>query len=158
MSALSQDDIKNALKAVKYPGYSRDIVSFGLVKEINAANGAISVSMQSTSANPEAAKQIKSESEQVLKALAGVKHVHVEVKQPAAAPGARRALPWRDAASRPVVSPGSRESSSVTQTYRSTNRSAVSASPVPPSPARDAGRRASSRQVSRSSSPAVAIE
>ena len=32
---LTQDDIKNALKAVKYPGYSRDIVSFGLVKEIS---------------------------------------------------------------------------------------------------------------------------
>ena len=30
----TQDDIKNALKAVKYPGYSRDIVSFGLIKEI----------------------------------------------------------------------------------------------------------------------------
>ena len=26
----TQDDIKNALKAVKYPGYSRDIVSLGL--------------------------------------------------------------------------------------------------------------------------------
>jgi len=34
---LTQDDIKNALKAVKYPGYSRDIVSFGLLKEIRHA-------------------------------------------------------------------------------------------------------------------------
>ena len=40
---LSQEEIQNALKAVKYPGYSRDIISFGLVKEINAANGAVSV-------------------------------------------------------------------------------------------------------------------
>ena len=40
---LSQEEIQNALKAVKYPGYSRDIVSFGLVKEISAANGAVSV-------------------------------------------------------------------------------------------------------------------
>ena len=88
MTMLSQDDIKNALKAVKYPGYSRDIVSFGLIKEITAANGAVSVSLQLTSANAEAAKQIKAESEQALKALPGVQHVHVEVKQPAAAPGA----------------------------------------------------------------------
>ena len=34
---LTQDDIKNALAAVKYPGYSRDIVSFGLVKEISVS-------------------------------------------------------------------------------------------------------------------------
>ena len=42
MSSPTPDDIKNALKAVKYPGYSRDIVSFGLIKEANAANGAVS--------------------------------------------------------------------------------------------------------------------
>ena len=79
---LTQDDIKNALKAVKYPGYSRDIVSFGLVKEISAANGAVSVLMQLTTANPDAARQIKEDSERVLKALPGVKLVQVEVNNP----------------------------------------------------------------------------
>jgi ATP-binding protein involved in chromosome partitioning len=81
---LSQEAIQNALKSVKYPGFSRDIVSFGLVKEISAANGAVSVVMQLTSPNPEAALQIKAESERILKALPGVNHVHVEVRQPAA--------------------------------------------------------------------------
>jgi ATP-binding protein involved in chromosome partitioning len=81
---LTQDDINNALAAVKYPGYSRDIVSFGLVKEISAANGAVSVTMQLTSPNPGAAQQIKAEAERVLKALPGVSHVHVQVHQPAA--------------------------------------------------------------------------
>ncbi len=89
---LTQDDIKQALKAVKYPGYSRDIVSFGLIKEVSAANGAISVVMQLTSANPDAARQIKEDSERALQAMPGVKLVHVEVRQPAggqaAAPGA----------------------------------------------------------------------
>ena len=60
---LTEDDIKNALRAVKYPGYSRDIVSFGLVKQIAANDGAVSVSMQLTTSNPEVANQIKSESE-----------------------------------------------------------------------------------------------
>ena len=87
----TQDDIKNALKAVKYPGYSRDIVSFGLIKEVSAANGAVSVVMQLTTANPEAARQIKEESERLLRALPEVTHAHVDVRQPvggAAAPGA----------------------------------------------------------------------
>jgi ATP-binding protein involved in chromosome partitioning len=80
---LTQDDIKNALAAVKYPGYSRDIVSFGLVKDISTANGAVSVTIQLTSPNPEAALQIQAECERVLKVLPGVNHVHVEVRQPA---------------------------------------------------------------------------
>ena len=58
---LTQDDIKSALTAVKYPGYSRDIISFDLVKEISVANGAVSVMMQLTSPNPEAAQQIKAQ-------------------------------------------------------------------------------------------------
>lgn len=97
MSKLSQDDIKNALKAVKYPGYSRDIISFGLVKQIATEGGAVSVTMQLTSANAEAARQIKEESERVLKALPGVTLVHVEVAQPspaAGAPGAAGPSPW----------------------------------------------------------------
>jgi len=81
---LSQDTILNALKAVKYPGFSRDIVSFGLVKDISAAAGAVSVVLQLTSPNPDAARQIKAEAEQVLKQLPGVSRVVVEVRQPAA--------------------------------------------------------------------------
>ena len=91
---ITQDDIKTALAAVKYPGYSRDIISFGLVKEISAANGAVSVTMQLTSPNLEAAQQIKAESERVLKVLPGVNHVHVEVRQPAAGQPAGGANPF----------------------------------------------------------------
>ncbi len=98
-TTLSHDDIKAALKAVKYPGYSRDIVSFGLIKDIAANNGAVTVSMQLTSANAEVAQRIKTESEHVLKALPGVNLVHVEVKQPATAAAATQS-PW--AQQRPV--------------------------------------------------------
>ena len=81
---VNQTDIQDALKSVKYPGFSRDIVSFGLVKEISVANGAVSVVLQLTSPNPEAAQQIKTDAERVLKALPGVNQVHVEARQPAA--------------------------------------------------------------------------
>ena len=30
--SVSEEQVRNALKSVKYPGFSRDIVSFGLVK------------------------------------------------------------------------------------------------------------------------------
>jgi ATP-binding protein involved in chromosome partitioning len=84
---LSQETVLDVLKVVKYPGYSRDIVSFGLIKDISIANGAVSVSMQLTSANPEAAQQIKAEAEAALKNLPEVNRVFVEVKQPTG-PGA----------------------------------------------------------------------
>ena len=39
----TQDAVLNALRTVKYPGYSRDIVSFGLVKEVQVDGPAIGV-------------------------------------------------------------------------------------------------------------------
>jgi ATP-binding protein involved in chromosome partitioning len=83
----TEDDIKNALKAVKYPGFSRDIVSFGLIKEISSGNGAISITMEITGST-EAGQQIKAESERILKGLPGVSSAFVQIKQKAgAAPG-----------------------------------------------------------------------
>lgn len=91
---LTEDDIKNALKVVKYPGYTRDVVSFGLIKQLAIKNGAVSVTMNLTSANPEAAQQIKAESEKVLRSLPGVTAAFVEVNQPAAALSAGAQNPW----------------------------------------------------------------
>src|SRR5437867_10525936 len=90
---LNQETIVNALKSVKYPGYSRDIVSFGLVKSVAANDGAVSVSIELTSANREVAAQLKQSCEQVIGALPEVKLVHVEVKMPASPPGAPAAAP-----------------------------------------------------------------
>lgn len=86
---ISEQQITDALKAVKYPGYSRDIVSFGIVKQVAANNGAVSVTIQLTSANAEAAQRIKADAEQVLRGLAGVQMVSVQVNQPAAPVGSQ---------------------------------------------------------------------
>ena len=81
---LTEDEIKSALRAVKYPGYSRDVVSFGLVKQIAVSDGAVSVVLNITSGSPEVGREIKSECERVLKATPGVTAVYVEVTQPSA--------------------------------------------------------------------------
>jgi ATP-binding protein involved in chromosome partitioning len=92
----SSDQILAALKGVKYPGFSRDIVSFGLIKESTADNGTVRVVMQLTSGNPEVARQIQSESESALRAIPGVRQASVDVRLPAGAgtptpPGAPQA-------------------------------------------------------------------
>jgi len=79
---LTESSVRDALKGVKYPGYSRDIISFGLVKQITAADGVIRVRLELTSPNPEAAARIKADAEQALRGLPGVQSVEVEVHQP----------------------------------------------------------------------------
>src|SRR5262249_55069635 len=69
---VTEDDIKNALRAVKYPGYSRDVVSFGLVKHIAVSNGAVSVVMNLTGGSPEVAREIKAQSEAALRTVPGI--------------------------------------------------------------------------------------
>ena len=70
---LTPEIITNALKSVKYPGFSRDIVSFGLVKDVAANDGVVSVLIQLTSSNAQAARQIKEDCDQALKAVPGMK-------------------------------------------------------------------------------------
>ena len=59
----NEQQIREALKAVKYPGYTRDIVSFGLVKQVAIRDGAVSVVVHLTGGSPDVAKQIKTDSE-----------------------------------------------------------------------------------------------
>ena len=96
---INDETILNALKGVKYPGYSRDIVSFGLVKKIAVANGAVNVAIQMTSPSAEAAAQIKADCERVVKGLPGVTAALIEVSRPTGAPaGAVAGAPGQAAA------------------------------------------------------------
>jgi ATP-binding protein involved in chromosome partitioning len=100
---LTESDIRNALKAVKYPGYTRDIVSFGLVKEVVVKDANVSVIVNLTSNKPEVASQVKTEAEQALRGLPGIKAVSVEVKQPGPAPAGAGASPWGQQAKVPGI-------------------------------------------------------
>jgi len=101
---MNEESIKEALRAVKYPGFSRDIISFGLVKQVAVNSGAVSVRMELNSASREMADQIKAESEKVLRGLPGVSHVFVEVRmQAAAAAGQKPASPWAGQVKMPGV-------------------------------------------------------
>ena len=65
--AFTQEQIKNALKSVKYPGFSRDIVSFGLVKEIVSTDAETRVQLVLTTNDPAVPRAIKAEAEEVLR-------------------------------------------------------------------------------------------
>lgn len=71
--------LENALQAVKYPGFSRDIVSFGLVKNVAFADGEAQVQLAVTTADPRVPTQIKADVENTLARLDGVDRVDVAI-------------------------------------------------------------------------------
>jgi ATP-binding protein involved in chromosome partitioning len=80
---MDEAQVKEALKQVHYPGYSRDIMSFGLVKDIAAGNGAVTVVIELTTNAPDVGNKIKANAEQVLRALPGVTNVFIDLRMPA---------------------------------------------------------------------------
>lgn len=86
---MHSEAIHSALKAVKYPGFSRDIVSFGLVQGVEFQEGVARVAVALTTADPRVPEQIKRDVEATLMALEGVERAAVEmaVTAPKTPPG-----------------------------------------------------------------------
>ena len=83
---MTPDDIKNHLKQVKYPGFSRDIVSFGIVQSASVEGDTAQATLALTSTDPKVSEFLKREVEHCLQALPGIKKTRVEILN--AAPGA----------------------------------------------------------------------
>ena len=58
---MTQEEIQNILKEIKYPGFNRDIVSFGMVKNISLSDNTIDISLQINSENEDLLNQHTSE-------------------------------------------------------------------------------------------------
>ncbi len=88
--ALSEAEVRDALGAVKYPGFSRDIVSFGLVKGVTIADGDVTVQLAIATNDSAIPQAIKNDSEKILRALPGVQNarVLVDIHAPPAGAGA----------------------------------------------------------------------
>jgi len=56
---ITQETIIQALRQVKYPGYTRDIVSFGFIKEIQLDKEALQVSLELASPDPHIAQTLQ---------------------------------------------------------------------------------------------------
>ena len=87
---VSDDEVMSALKAVKYPGFTRDIVSFGLVKGMKIEGGEVQVQLAIATSDPSIPATIKEEAEKVLRGVAGVQSakVLIDIHAPPAGAGA----------------------------------------------------------------------
>jgi ATP-binding protein involved in chromosome partitioning len=81
----SPNEILSELKKVKYPGFSRDIVSFGMIKDIEVAHSGVTVMLTVASAKPEVVQKIVADVKTAVGAMRDVPAVEVRIEQPAAA-------------------------------------------------------------------------
>ena len=78
---LDKNSVIEALKGVKYPGFEKDIVTFGFVKNVEVNDGNIFVEVEILSASEEIASELKANVEGVL-LKAGASRVEIAIKQP----------------------------------------------------------------------------
>jgi ATP-binding protein involved in chromosome partitioning len=93
VTELTEEKVLDALKGVRFPGLSRDIVSFGFVKDLAVGGGNVSFRLEITTESPKAAEEIQRDATEKLRALPGVSAVTIrlDVKPPSSAaprPGA----------------------------------------------------------------------
>ena len=85
---LSPDTIKKALQSVKYPGFTRDIVSFGLVKDVQIDGAKVNVSLVLPKPDDKLKSEISDSVRIAVLETPGVSDVDIQIsaRQPKAAP------------------------------------------------------------------------
>ena len=80
----TEAQVHDILKTVTYPGYSRDIVSFGMVKTISIEGKDVGVLIRLTEHQPQIADQIRQSVSTALRSLPGVGNLQVDLEMPPA--------------------------------------------------------------------------
>ena len=88
---MNQETILSALRNVRYPGFSRDIVSFGLVRDVRIEGESASILLAVTTADVSVPAKLREDCEKALAAVPGLAkfEVKVAVQAPKAA-GAKK--------------------------------------------------------------------
>ena len=80
---MTQENVLDALKNVTYPGFTKDIVTFGFVKDINISDKSLSLTIDITSSADEVKAQINDEATKELQKL-GFENINIHIKAPQA--------------------------------------------------------------------------
>src|SRR5271163_4760660 len=79
MPELNSEAILAQLRGVKYPGYSRDIVSFGMVKDVQIDGSRVLVQIALTTADEKIPRMIEENATAVIEAIPGVSEAVVKL-------------------------------------------------------------------------------
>ena len=78
---MQVNDIQNILKEVNYPRFSRDIVSFGMVKNISIEDSKIYIALQINSENEDIINQLKTTIKEKLNSLSS-DDIEIDIQKP----------------------------------------------------------------------------
>lgn len=96
MNELTADAVTSALRAVPYPGLTRDLVSFGMVEHVSVCDNRVKVRLAVITHDPSIKPRLESTIRDALMPL-GAAGVAVEIAAPSAAPrhaSSRTSDPW----------------------------------------------------------------
>ncbi len=79
MPSLTSEAVLTQLRGVKYPGYSRDIVSFGLVKDVQIDGTRVKVQIALTTADANIPKLIQETATAAIESIPGVSEAVVQL-------------------------------------------------------------------------------
>jgi ATP-binding protein involved in chromosome partitioning len=90
MATITENLVRERLSGVKYPGFSRDIVSFGIIKGIRIDGANVVVQLTLATNDPKVPQEIKDASEAALGAIPGIGQlrVNIDIQAPAQTAGA----------------------------------------------------------------------
>jgi ATP-binding protein involved in chromosome partitioning len=89
---LNTEGIRNILKKIKYPGFSRDIVSFGIVKDIGIEGSKVTISLVLPKPDDKLESEIEGSVRKTLLESPGVSEVDIQIgaREPKGTPGMAR--------------------------------------------------------------------
>ena len=97
---MSEARLRELLQQVKYPGFSKDVVAFGLIQNVKATDNSVELGVKFTSEKEAVRQEILSNIERVLRS-GGYQQVSIEIIQAPAQP-----IPDKGAVSAPPSIPG----------------------------------------------------
>ena len=80
---VTPQEVLEELKKIKYPGFARDIVSFGLIKDIEIGSTGVNVILAPTTAKEDVIEQIRTAVSAAVARMPGVSAVQISISQPA---------------------------------------------------------------------------
>jgi ATP-binding protein involved in chromosome partitioning len=125
MAQPDATQVREALRAVKYPGFSRDVVSFGLIRDVEVSDaGDVAILVEHTITDGGVLERIRRDIQSAVEGLEGVGRVDLALREKSSASGQPAAAPQ---AQGPQALPGVRSVVAVASAKGGVGKSTVAA-------------------------------